>query len=135
MKIYIACSKHFYKRIEEIKEELEKRGHKISLPNSYEEPFKEEKIKLSREEHIEWKSKMIRKNKKNIEPNDAILILNFKKKGKENYIGGATFLEMYKAWELSKKIFLYNPIPENDFKDEIIGINPTIINGDLDKIE
>ena len=78
---------------------------------------------------------MIKKDKKNIEPNDAILVLNFAKNGQSNYIGGATFLEIYKAWELNKKIFLYNPIPKNILKDEITGMNPVILNKDLTKIK
>ena len=29
---------------------------------------------------------------------DAVLTLNFDKNGQKNYIGGATFLEVYDAW-------------------------------------
>lgn len=70
----------------------------------------------------------------NIFPNNAILVLNFEKNGQPNYIGGATFLEIYTAWRMNKNIFLYNPIPKNIFTDELIGINPKVINGDLNKI-
>lgn len=136
MKIMICCSKHFYKKIPPIKEELEKRDHIITLPNSYDDPLKEEKMKdFSEKEHAKWKASMLRKDKENIDPCDALLVLNFKKNEQENYIGGATFLEIYKGFELDKKIFLFNPIPENIFKDELKGINPTIINGDLSKIK
>ncbi len=135
MKIFIACSKHFYHKIPEIQKKLENQGHKITLPNSYDNPFKEEELKrLSREEHIEWKSKMMRNDKKNIKPNDAILVLNFEKKDIPNYIGGATFLEIYKSWELGKKIFILNNLPRCSFTDELIGFNPKILNGDLTKI-
>ena len=61
-------------------------------------------------------------------------ILNFDKNKQQNYIGGATFLEIYKAWEMNKEIFLYNPIPENIFRDELTGMNPKVLNGDLTKI-
>ena len=89
----------------------------------------------SLEEHVKWKGEMIRKDKQNIEPNDAILVLNFEKYGEENYIGGATFLEVYRAFEMEKKIFFYNPLPDNKyFKDELLGFNPTIINKNLAKI-
>ncbi len=130
MKIFIACSKYFYHRIPEIKKELENQGHKISLPNSYNEPFKEDKLKGT-PEHVKWKSQMMKKDKKNIAPNDAILVLNFEKKGIPNYIGGATFLEIYKAWELEKKIFIFNNFPKCSFTDELKGFNPTILNGNL----
>ena len=133
MKVYIACSKHFYHKIPEIKEKLEKLGHEITLPNSFENPFMEEELKkLGKERHIEWKSKMMKGQNKKVEANDSILILNFEKNNQEDYIGGATFMEIVKAWELGKKIFLFNPIPKSLFADELSAINPTILNGNLD---
>ncbi len=136
MKIFIVCSKYFYDKVESIKNHLENSGHKIQVPNSFDSPFKEEEMKrLGKEEHIKWKQKMLKKDEENIEANDAILVLNFEKNGQKNYIGGATFMEIIKAWERSKKIFLYNDIPENIFKDELTAINPIIINGNLSKIQ
>lgn len=136
MKIFICCSKHFYRKIPPIKEALEKQRHIIALPNSYDEPMKEEQLKISAEnsEYISWKANIIKAQETKIRDNDAILVLNFEKNGQPDYIGGATFLEIFKAFELEKKIFLYNSIPENILKDEIIGMNPIIINGDLLKI-
>ena len=135
MKIFICSSKHFYGKIADIKEKLEEAGHEITLPNSYEEPLKEEEMKkISKEEHLKWKSEMFKLQNIKIEDNDAILVLNFDKGENKNYIGGAVFLEMFKAWELGRKIFLLNDVPESIMKDEIIGFNPTIINGDLSKI-
>ncbi|MDD2180984.1 MAG: hypothetical protein PHW32_01295 [Bacilli bacterium] len=66
---------------------------------------------------------------------DIVLVLNFDKDGYKNYIGGATFLEMYDAFRLGKKIYLYNDIPEGILEDEIIGFNPIIINGKLEEIK
>ena len=136
MKIFIVCSKHFYHKIPEIKKALELKNHEITLPNSFEEPFKEEKMKLlSKKQHIKFKQKMMRLHEPKIKKNDAILVLNFKKKGIPNYIGGGTFMEVVKAWELNKRIFFWNPLPNCSFTDELIGINPEIINRDLSKIE
>ncbi len=136
MKIFIACSKHFYNKVEEVKNILEKQGHEITLPNSFEAPFKEEEMKkLGKKELIEWKCKMIRKQEESVRKNDAILVLNFEKKKQLNYIGGATFLEIFKAWELNKKIFLYNPLPDSILKDELEAFNPIIINGNLNLIK
>src|SRR3989344_7212195 len=99
MNIFICCSKHFYNKIPPIKEELEKKGHKITLPNSYDEPFKEEELKrIGKEEHSKWKGDMIKLQEDKIKANDSVLVLNFEKNGQPNYIGGATFLEMFKAW-------------------------------------
>lgn len=136
MKIFIVCSKHFYYKIPEIKSILESRNNKITLPNSFDKPFKEEEMKsLGKEEHIKFKQEMIRLHEPKIKENDAILVLNFEKNGNENYIGGATFMEIVKAWELNKKIFFWNPIPNCLFTDELTGINPEIIYGDLTKIK
>ncbi len=60
--------------------------------------------------------------------------LKFNKNGQENYIGGATFLEIYDAFRMNKKIYFVNDIPNNMLKDELIGFNPTIIGNDLSKI-
>ena len=136
MKIFVACSKHFYYRIPTIKKELEKSGHMITLPNSYEEPFAEERIKaMSNKEHIKWKQNIMKLHEPKIKKNDAILILNFRKDRYNNYIGGGTFMEIVKAWELGKKIYFYNPIPNCSFTDELNGINPIVVNGDLSKVK
>jgi hypothetical protein len=135
MNIFIICSKHFYHKIPEIAEELKNYGHNLTFPNSYEEPFKEEEMKKKGlEEHIEFKQRMMRLHEPKIKKNDAVLALNLEKNGQPNYIGGGTFMEIVKAWELDKKIFLYNPIPKCIFTDELTGINPLIINKDLSKI-
>lgn len=136
MKIFICCSKFLYDKVPPIKEKLEKMGHIITVPNCYDDPMKEEEMKkVGYEEHSKWKRNMIRLQAEKVEANDAVLILNFEKNGQKNYIGGATFLEIFRAFDSSKKIFLFNPIPDNILKDELIGMNPTIINGDLSRIK
>ncbi len=135
MKIFICCSKHMYDKVPPIKQELENAGHIITLPNSFDNPMKEEKLKQQGKEiHIQFKSAMLKEQENKVRANDAILVLNYEKKGQQNYIGGATFLEIFKAFELNRKIFLMNSIPENIFQDELIGMNPLIINQDLSKI-
>jgi hypothetical protein len=117
-------------------EELVSSGHEITLPNSYDNPGREmEKKNESAEVHSNWKAEMIRLQKNKVLENDAILVLNFNKNGMENYIGGATFLEIYMAFELGKKVFLYNPIPEGMLKDELLGMQVLVINGDLSKLQ
>jgi hypothetical protein len=136
MKIFIVCSKHFYHKVPKIRDYLESKHHKITLPNSFDEPLKEERMKsLSKEEHIKFKQEMMRLHEPKIKKIDAILVLNLEKKGISNYIGGATFMEIVKAWELNKKIFFWNPIPNCSFTDELTAINPNIIYGDLSKIK
>ena len=135
MKIFICCSKHVYDKIPPIKKALENAGHIITLPNSFDNPGKEMEMKnAGPESHRAWKADMIRLQKAKVAQNDAILVLNLEKNGQKNYIGGTTFLEIYMAFELGKKIFLYNPIPDGSFKDELLGMNPIIINRDLSRI-
>ena len=135
MRILIICSKAFYKDIEPIKEKLEKKGHIVELPNSYYEPDAEKKSwELGKEAHSEFKQRMFRMSSERIETMDAVLTLNFDKNGKKNYIGGATFLEIYEAFMKEKKIYLYNDIPEGMLYDEISGFSPIVINGDLSLI-
>ena len=134
MKIFIICSKAFYDRIPEIKNYLESAGHIITLPNCYDHPETEAKFRGT-SEHGKWKASMIKHSEEVIAKVDAVLVLNYTKNGVDNYIGGATFLEMYDAFRLEKKIYMMNDIPEGLLKDEIIGFNPIVINGDLSKIK
>ena len=133
MKILIICSKAFYDKIADIKNYLEKAGHIIELPNCYDNPEMEASVRGT-ENHSKFKAEMFKKSEETISKMDAVLVLNFDKNGQSNYIGGATFLEMYDAFRQDKKIYLYNNIPKGMLEDEIIGFSPTVINGDLSKI-
>ena len=139
MKILIICSKSFYKDIEVIKNKLEDIGHEIFLPNCYDDPETENKMrKLGGKQHREFKAKMFRRSENVIKDMDAVLVLNFDKEKDgiiyKNYIGGATFLVMYDAFRFNKKIYLYNDIPQGMLYDEIDGFGPIVINGDISKI-
>ncbi|MFA4960642.1 MAG: hypothetical protein WC548_03170 [Candidatus Pacearchaeota archaeon] len=136
MKIFIVCSKHNYDKVKPIVAILKDKGHKIHLPNGFNEPEKESEMqKMSKEEFQKWKENMLKEDEKIILQNDAIFVLNFEKKGIPNYIGGATFLEMFNAWRLKRKIFLYNPLPNCSFTDELKAFGPIIINGNLEMIK
>ena len=136
MKIFIICSKKFYDKVSDIKGELENVGHEITLPSCFDDPATEDRHRnLGKEAHSKWKAEILKHSTDVIGDNDAVLVLNFKKHDRENYIGRATFLEMYDAFRLGKKIFLYNDVPGGILRDEIIGFDPIILNGDLTKIK
>lgn len=140
MKILIICSKRFYGNIPNIKKKLEQKNIQVFLPNCYDDPKTEERMwNLGREKHQEFKAQMYKQSEEIIKNMDAVLVLNFDKITDEtiekNYIGGATFLEIYDAFRMNKKIYLYNDIPEGILYDEIQGFAPIIINGDLSKIK
>ena len=140
MKVLIICSKQFYSKIEEIKEILKNRNIDVFLPNCYDDPSTEERMwKLGKKEHQEFKAKMYKQSEETIKNMDAVLVLNYDKNKDgetyKNYIGGATFLEMYDAFRLGKKIFLMNDIPKGMLFDEIEGFNPIILKGNIDLVK
>ena len=125
------------------KEKFETRGHEGQMP-PLEVPDKNGnmipvikywEIRKSAGETEAWvwdlKEKSIRNHFEKIMWADAILVLNYGKKDTENYIGANTFLEMGIAFHERKQIYLLNPIPEVSNKEEILGMKPIVINGDL----
>lgn len=128
----------FVKKILGVEKELEKLGHKPYLTNLHwnfegaKSDDEREKIKLDNK----FNKDAIRVFWRAMQGGEAILVLNYNKKGIKNYIGGNTLMEIGFAHVLGQKIFLLNPIPEIDFyKTEIQAVRPTILNGDLAKIK
>ena len=135
MKIFIICSKHHYGKVPEIKNSLELDGHCVTIPNSFEDPMKELRLlEEDAEAHAGWVANSWDESESKIKLNDAVLVLNFEKKGILNYVGGATFTEIFMAYRQKRKIFFYNPLPNCSFTDELKGMQPIILNGDLSKI-
>ena len=134
MRILLICSKAFYGELGLYKEKLEKLGHEVFMPNCFDAPETEAKYRGTPEHHI-FKAKMFRQSEEAIKNMDAVLVLNFEKNGQKNYIGGATFLEIYDAFRMNKKIYFINEIPDNMLKDELIGMNPTIVGENLSDIK
>ena len=133
MKILMICSKAFYDKLQDYKQKLEQLGHSVYMPNCWDCPQTEASYRGT-EKHAQWKAGMIRHSEQVIKDMDAVLVLNFDKNGQKNYIGGATFLEIYDAFRLNKKIFFVNPIPEGMLKDELVGFSPIVVGDDLSKI-
>ena len=77
---------------------------------------------------------MIRRHLERIKKSEAILVVNETAKGVENYIGANSFLEMGIAFALEKPIFLLNSVPQQLNRDELLGLNPTELKGDLDSL-
>ena len=134
MKILLICSKAFYDKLYDYKKSLEELGHSVYMPNCHDCPEMEAKYRGT-PEHSVFKAKMFKRSEETISNMDAVLVLNFNKNGEENYIGGATFLEIYDAFRMHKKIYFVNDIPKNMLQDELIGFNPVIIGEELNKIK
>ncbi|MBQ2872416.1 MAG: hypothetical protein IJE89_00235 [Bacilli bacterium] len=139
MKIFIICSTSFYNKIEPIKEKLIKKGYTLIMPNSYDEEDSDvDFTKMTEKEYQNYFSKMYHLSREKISKVDAVLVLNYDKEKNgqvyKNYIGAATFLEMYEAFMQNKKIYILNDYPDNMLLDEIKGFAPIVLNGNLDKI-
>lgn len=139
MKIAICGSLSFATKMDGLRKSLKNIGHDVYVPFSAEKIINgeyslediENKKNSGGFEKIVIENDAIRKWQKVIEKSDAILVANYEKRGIENYIGGNAFLEMGFAHILFKKIFLLNPVPEISYKDEILSMQPLVINNDL----
>ncbi|MEK7173034.1 MAG: hypothetical protein AAB723_00670 [Patescibacteria group bacterium] len=142
MKIVICASISFTNKIKEVAKALSARGHIVEIPFGAQRIISGEltleqflnKKQASGDSALKIQNNLIKRYYEIIKNADAILVINIDKKGIVNYIGGNTLIEIAFAHVLDKKIFLLNPIPEISYKDEIIAMQPIILNGDLAKI-
>jgi hypothetical protein len=90
-----------------------------------------EAIKIDQKMNVDAMREFWRK----MQGGDAVLALNLDKKGVVNYIGANTFAEITWAHVLGQHIFLYNPMPEQQYiRTELEAMRPIIIERDLSKI-
>ncbi len=136
MKIAICGSMTFSPEMVEVRKKLIKLEHDVTLPD-----FTEHYATLDSRDsmhvesvHNKIEHDLIRGYFEVIRQHDAILIYNHSKNGIENYVGGNTLIEMAFAHVLNKKIFMYNPIPDMQYSDEMKAMQPEVLNGDLTKV-
>lgn len=124
MKIAIAGSMSFLKEFDEAKMILEKRGHEVIVPKK--DPLPEPIPTSIKREAMETFNE-------NLRGSDAILVMNYTKNGKENYIGVNSLMEIGMAFILGKRIFLMNSFPESA-SHELEAIGAEVLDGNLEKI-
>ena len=141
MRITICGSSAFRNQMVEYKEKLDEMGHQAIVHPHYIEVVKEgrrdllDRVEKGEHAQVKREGDYIRWYYNSIQNSDAVLIMNFEKRGVKNYIGGNTLMEIGFAHVNNKKIFLINPMPEEvSYKDEIEAMDPIVLNGDLDKI-
>jgi methionyl-tRNA formyltransferase len=141
MKIVICGSSTFKEKMLEYSDKLAGLGHEPIMHPDYLAFIKGEKSEIwqqvvngqhgqvkKSQGYIKWYHQAITKS-------DAVLILNFDKKGIKNYIGGNTLMEIAFAHVNNKKIFLLNSIPEEvSYADEIKAMFDLVLNDDLSQI-
>jgi hypothetical protein len=136
MKIAICASMVFVEKMVAVKRQLERIGHTVFI-SQFAEGYlgKAEKEKEQLAVHDKHEHDAIRKFWEKIKQSDAILVLNYDRKGIKNYIGGNTLMEIGFAHVLNKQIFLMNPIPDIEYyRSEIEAVSPVILEQDLNKI-
>lgn len=153
MKIIICGSIGFYKEMESVRDELVRRGYEVKIPElSLEAPqefgggkkvyfgqYIEQNggIDAFPAEHKIWDMKegAINDHFEKIDWGDGILVINNEKRGVNGYIGGNTLIEIGVAFFLKKKIFILNQVSsELSYKQEIMGMKPVMLNGNLSLI-
>lgn len=127
----------FYQEMRLIKQSIARLGHIPILPKGVElEIPVEARDDMTIDEIVAAKIEydFIREHFRKIQESDAILVLNYKKKDIEGYIGGNTFLEMGLAFYLQKKIYLLHNIPQMEYKTEMHAMQPIILHGNIKNI-
>jgi len=140
MRITIVGSISFRKEMVEYRDKLNALGHEaIICPVMEDLAFNRnpELMKKIETNHAQAKKEggFIKWYYNAIVNSDAILVLNFDKKGIKNYIGGNTFMEMGFAHVHDKKIFLLNPVPEVSYKDEILAMLTEVLDRDIARLK
>ncbi|MDP2749593.1 MAG: hypothetical protein Q8O89_02045 [Nanoarchaeota archaeon] len=137
MKIGIISSMQFTEKMFEARDRLNELGHDAFL-SSFAGAYvgKSEKEKEELVLFHKNNKDAIREFWRAMQGADAVLVLNYDKKGIKNYVGGNTLMEIGFAHVLNQKVFMLNPIPEMPYcKSEIEAVKPVILNGDLTEIK
>lgn len=145
MRVVICGSIAFIDEMQEIKQELESRGHEVEMPSreargEFGESISTKDLYILRKQDADVIPSWIwERNREGMQAHfgkvasgDAIVVVNHAKNGVEGYIGANTFLEIGLAFHLNKKIYLLHEIPEASYREEVISMNPSILNGNLE---
>jgi len=141
-KITLCSSASFFGQLFPIAVELKKLGFKVVFPITAIRMRRNKDFRVKRYKtwfkdpsHYNLKSRLIRGHFRKIISSDAILVVNGTRKGISGYIGGATLLEMGIAFHYKKPIYLLNSVSDKlSLKEEILGMQPIFLNGDLRKM-
>ena len=141
-KITICCSASFYKQALDVERKLQKLGFEVKIPHTaytMEESgdFNVETYKTWYQNASDWdkKTKLMKTHFQKVLDSDAILVLNYEKNGIEGYIGGNGLMEMALAFHYEKPIYVLNPVSETlPVYEEVMGMQPKFLNGDMDKL-
>lgn len=127
MKIAISGNVYMLSDILKVQEKLEFLRHHVNPTFEFVEQLSDDDETQKQKHRVSFFEKL--------RNSDAILVLNNSQKdGRENYISGSSLLEMGFAHALGKKIYLLQGVPQISYKDEIMAMEPIVLEGDLGKI-
>jgi len=150
MKITLVGSMIFLEKMNDVKSQLEAKGYDVVAPTLAQEEIETgantfmdyvdaqggvEKI-LPDNDIWKIKEKGMMEYKKHMDDSDAMLVCNFDKGEKKNRIGANAFLEMGYLFFLNKKIYVLQGPPYGDDKiEEVLGMRPVFLDGNIDLID
>lgn len=124
---------HHIAGMTDAKETLEKLGYEVEIPNPREGEVDYNTLPF--EQRVALKDTLIREHLDKIYESDAVFIYNEEKKGVAGYIGGNTLMEMAFAYAQGIEIFTLCAAPDISYRDEIEGMRPIVVDGDVAAID
>jgi hypothetical protein len=141
--ITICASVANYHKAFAVQEGLEDRGYTALMPITAEEMRETGNFNVA--DHKTWyddpadfaqKTAYIKHHLNKIDEADAVVLANYEKNGVAGYVGGNMLLELFYAWLHEKPTFLLYPVTaEQPLYEEVMGLSPTVIHGDLDRMD
>jgi hypothetical protein len=137
--ITICSSASFYKYVVGLRDELQALGYEVIIPKTANSMAEKNDYEVSH--YKTWfndsddytiKADLMRGHFAEIAKGDAVLVVNNRKHGVDDYIGGNVLMEMAIGFHLNKSIFLLNDIPEgSSFEEEIRGLGSVPLRGNV----
>ena len=142
-KIITVCSSaSFYAQVLEVERELKKLGFQVKIP--FTARIMQKRGDFNVDNYKTWyknsadykrKAQLMKMHFKKVQDADAILMVNYDKKGIKGYIGGNGLMEMALAFHYKKPIYVLNPVDASSpLYEEIMGMFPVFLNGDIAKV-
>lgn len=135
--VTICSSCNFYRQANEVKDKLVQLGVDVIIPQLATKMKETGDYEVSH--YKTWfanagdygkKAQLMHDHFEEVKKADAILVLNYEKNGKQNYIGPNVLMEMALAFDARKPIFILNEMPEDSpFEEELHGMMPIILHG------
>lgn len=136
--IFLCSSMNFYRELVQIEGQLVAKGFKVNIPISAQTMKKNNDFEVAHFKGVfsqKQKAGFIHENFKKISEGDAILVINNEKNGMKGYIGSNVLMEIALAFFFKKRIFIWNPVPDDaPYREELLAFDVRVIDQKLDKI-